>query len=135
MNAEHTFAYPSELASEEKMFDNLHAVLKQLALSRERHQQILLAVSEAFSNALTHGNQLNPEKTIKLSVRTNESSLIVDIVDEGSKGMERIAVRQAPTSMSEGGRGVDLMNHCATAVQFGYSDQGGLRVTLTFAIE
>ena len=132
--AEYKFAYRSEISSEEKMFDDLHAVLKQTKLDHGLHQKILLAISEAFSNALTHGNHLDPGKSIYLIVRINDSELVADIMDEGQGALDRIAVRRAPTSLSEGGRGVDLMNHCAATVDFANTDTGGLRVTLRFAI-
>jgi serine/threonine-protein kinase RsbW len=132
--AEYKFSYPSEMTSEERMFDDLHKVLKQSILDQKLHQKILLAISEAFSNALSHGNGFDPRKKIYLTVTVNDSMLCADITDEGQGGLDRIAVRCAPTALSEGGRGVDLMNHCAAKVDFSNTESGGLCVSLRFTI-
>ncbi|MFQ6009198.1 MAG: ATP-binding protein [Candidatus Zixiibacteriota bacterium] len=126
------FRYPSVDASEEKMLDDVLAVLVQNGVDKDLQDGFLLAVSEAFTNALIHGNQLKPDRTIKVLVDINNETLLADIIDEGQGGLDKIKHRRPPTLFSEGGRGVDLMKYYASDVKFTETEMGGLRVSIRF---
>ena len=126
------FTYPSTVASEDKMLDELATVLQANGIPEDMQNWFMLAVSEAFTNALVHGNKRNPRKTIKLALFINNSLLAADIIDEGQGGLTKIKRRKPPTMLSEGGRGVDLMRHYASAVGFTQTESGGLKVSLRF---
>ena len=126
------FAYSSTVASEEKMLDDLAAVLQANSTPEDLRNRFMLAVSEAFINALVHGNERNPRKTIKLLISVNDWLLTADIIDEGQAGLARIERRRSASVLSEAGRGVDLMRHCASAVRFTETESGGLKVSLRF---
>lgn len=126
------FAYSSTVASEEKMLDDLAAVLQANSTPEDLRNRFMLAVSEAFINALVHGNERNPRKTIKLLISVNDRLLTADIIDEGQAGLARIKRRRSASVLSEAGRGVDLMRHCASAVRFTETESGGLKVSLRF---
>lgn len=129
---EHVFHYPSTLDSEDQMLDDLHKVLEASKITGDSAWRLTLAVSEAFTNALVHGNGKNPLKTITLRVQVNENSVVADIADEGAGGLVRIQKRQKPSSlMAEGGRGIDLIEHYTDGVTFSESSQGGLTVSIT----
>ena len=55
-----------------------------------------------------------------------------DITDEGKSGLEYIKHRRPPEILSEGGRGIDLMEIYADSVDFLETDTGGLKVSLQF---
>ncbi len=114
------------------MLDEVATILQANGISEHRQNSFMLAVSEAFSNALIHGNERNPLKTIKLVLFINNDLLTADIIDEGRGGLAKITRRPPPTALSEGGRGVDLMRHYASAVRFSETDDGGLKVSLRF---
>ena len=126
------FTYPSTVVSEDKMLDELATVLQANGIPENMRNWFMLAVSEAFTNALVHGNKRNPRNTIKLVLFINNSLLAADIIDEGQGGLAKIKRRQPPTVLSEGGRGVDLMRHYASAVRFTETESGGLKVSLRF---
>ncbi|TET94590.1 MAG: ATP-binding protein [Candidatus Zixiibacteriota bacterium] len=126
------FTYPSTVASEDKMLDELATVLQANGIPKNTRNWFMLAVSEAFTNALVHGNKRNPRKTIKLVLFINNGLLAADIIDEGQGGLAKIKRRKPPTMLSEGGRGVDLMRHYASAVGFSETESGGLKVSLRF---
>ncbi len=126
------FTYPSAVASEDKMLDELATVLHINSIPEDLQNWFMLAVSEAFTNALVHGNKRNPRKTIKLVLFINNGLLAADIIDEGQGGLAKIKRRKPPTMLSEGGRGVDLMRHYASAVGFSETESGGLKVSLRF---
>jgi serine/threonine-protein kinase RsbW len=126
------FTYPSTPASEGKMFDEVTTILQANGMPEDLQNGFMLAVSEAFTNALVHGNKRNPHKAIKLALNINEGLLTADITDEGQGGLAKIKRRQSPTLLSESGRGVDLMRHYASAVRFTETEGGGLKVSLRF---
>ena len=126
------FTYPSAVASEDKMLDEVATVLQANGIPENTRNWFMLAVSEAFTNALVHGNERNPNKVIKLVIFINHGVLTADIIDEGQGGLAKIKRRQPPTVLSEGGRGVDLMRHYASAVRFTETESGGLKVSLRF---
>lgn len=126
------FTYPSTVASEDKMLDEVATILQANGIPENTRNWFMLAVSEAFTNALVHGNKRNPRKTIKLVLFINNGLLAADIIDEGQGGLAKIMRRKPPTMLSEGGRGVDLMRHYASAVGFTETESGGLKVSLRF---
>jgi serine/threonine-protein kinase RsbW len=81
---------------------------------------IRLAVEEALSNALRHGNRNEPDRTIRLEYRVDQQSVIVDIQDEGA-GFDPATVpdptRDENLEMPSG-RGLVLMRAYMTRVTF-----------------
>ncbi|MFH1374469.1 MAG: ATP-binding protein [bacterium] len=129
---EHT--YPSVSDSEDQMLDEVMVILETNRITDELRNHILLAVSEAFTNALVHGNRRDPHKEIKLILHINENDLSADIIDQGQDGLERIENRQPASVLSEGGRGVDIMQHYAADLRFTETPDSGLKVTLKFEL-
>ncbi len=130
--AEYTRAYPSVTESEEKMLDDVLRILEEHSVPDELLNRFVLAVSEAFTNALVHGNGRRSDKTIVLKLQINGDALVADIIDQGQGGLERIKRRQPPSMLSENGRGVDLMEYYASELKFAETDSGGLQVSLRF---
>lgn len=127
---ERLFKYQSVAESEEQMLDDLFGFLADASVERHLMQRFSLAVSEAFTNALTHGNRRNPEKLITIRLSVNETTLTADISDQGEEGISRISAKQSPDLLSESGRGIDLIRHYASSVSFSETETGGLRVTI-----
>ena len=127
---EYTFEYASVLESETRMLDDLVDVLSSHGVVEGEAQAFMVVVSEAFTNALEHGNRRNPNKIIRLDLRVNEMAVAADITDQGSGGLERIRTHQPPGLMAENGRGLDLIRHYATECAFRESESGGLVVSV-----
>lgn len=130
MSSDRTFKYLSIPESSEQMLDDLNDLLDIREISPQEKYSFLLAISEAFTNAIIHGNQCNPEKSVKLTVSVNENELSADIEDEGHGGLESIDKREQSQPFDEGGRGIDLIEHYATAVGYSESLAGGLKVSI-----
>jgi len=130
--ADYKFTYVSVLRSEARMFDDLAVVLDRHRIQGHLRQRILLALSEAFVNALVHANALNPAKEVVLSININETMFSADIVDQGHGGTERVRCKQKPALLAENGRGIDLIRHCCDAVEFIRHGSGGMRVSMRF---
>lgn len=92
---------------------------------------IMIAVTESVNNAIRHGNKLDPNKNVKLSLLLNENQITFLIEDEG-EGFDYndLPDPTAPENIEKpGGRGIFLMRHLADEVNF--KDQGKL-VELSF---
>lgn len=127
------FTYRSTPESVGVMLDELEVVLSQHEVSEPTSRRICLAVSEAFTNALLHGNKRDPHKVIKLALKVNDQEVVADIVDQGTGGLGRIQGKKPADTLDENGRGVDLIRHYATSVRFDEKPSGGLRVSIVFS--
>ncbi len=122
--------FPSVIESEKEALDRVEAILSDNDLEPRLRHRVMMAFSEAFTNALVHGNARLPEKTIRVRFEINENSVTADITDEGHGGLERIRHITPPGPMAEGGRGVALIRHYADELTFEESEFGGLRVSV-----
>lgn len=125
-------SYPSVLESEEKLLDDLSNSLETSGVDTETTQAVMMAVSEAFTNALIHGNKHDPSKDIKFELNINEVEVVADIIDQGTRGLENIAHRKPPEPLSENGRGINLIRHYADEAEFSSPEGGGLKVAMKF---
>ena len=133
--SEYHLEYQSVSESEGLMLDDVTRILAEHGIEGELRQGFILTVSEAFTNALTHGNDYDPDKLIKISICLNRNSLTADIIDEGQGGLEKVSEKSPPSLLSEHGRGVDLMRHYSSSVRFSSTAGGGLQVTVVFDLK
>lgn len=126
----YSFIYQSVIDSEEKMLSDLAAVLTENNIINPERYRFMLIISEAFTNALLHGNQLNPNKNIYLHIDININQLFADIIDEGELGLEQIQAKKPSELYRSSGRGVDLIRHYSTEVTFSEADNGGTKVSI-----
>lgn len=124
--------YPSVTESESQMLDDLTGWLRLHELPDHLFQHVCLAVSEAFTNALTHANNYDPGKKISITLSINESSISADIVDEGEGGLARIYNHKPPGDLADHGRGLDLIRHYASSVDLVQTEHGGTHMTILF---
>src|SRR5690349_7985823 len=98
----------------------LVADLRQLGYSDKEQFGVRLALEEAIVNAIKHGHKGDLGKTVRLRVRLTPHELAAEVEDEGP-GFNPDAVPDplAPENLEQpGGRGVFLMRHYMTAVEF-----------------
>lgn len=90
---------------------------------------IRVALEEAIVNAVRHGNEEDPGRKVRLEFRIEPGLLQAAVEDEGA-GFEPADLPDplAPENLEKpGGRGVFLIRHYMTSVQF---NERGNRVTL-----
>ena len=84
---------------------------KELNLDEEKLPGLLLAITEAVTNAIIHANKCDETKKVIIDVKKEESRLIITVKDEG-KGFDPSKVPD-PTSpenlLKDSGRGLYLM--------------------------
>lgn len=129
--ATYEFHYASCLESEGRMLDQLEHALAREHVTPETWRPFMLAVSEAFTNALVHGNQSDPSKQVTIRLTVNENMLAADIIDEGTGGLARLKGRKPRGLLAEGGRGIDLIERFVDTVEYVEEPHGGLRVSLS----
>jgi len=114
------------------MLDDLSQSLAECGINRHLRHAISVAVSEAFTNAVVHGNRVDAAKFVILRLEVKDQQITADIVDQGMGGLERVESRRPSRELDEGGRGVDLIRHYADSCQFKETENGGLQVTICF---
>ena len=115
------------------MYDDVKTFLVDKGIDARLIGNIMLSVSEAFTNALLHGNQSDPNKSIHISITTNNNEITADIIDEGSGDVEHLGSDEEADLWQEGGRGMMLIKRMSREVAFSKSlITGGLQVTIKF---
>ena len=105
----------------ENLISNLSSHYK---INTEAKDKISLAVLEAVSNAIFHGNKLDYKKTVTIRFQVNKNCISCVIKDEGD-GFDILCVPDPtlPENIEKiNGRGLFLMKHLADSVE--YSAEG-----------
>jgi len=99
----------------------------------EHYGNILVALTEAVSNAIVHGNRLNPEKDVKFYYESKDSFLSFTVQDQGAGyNPETLPDPTDPDNIeSPNGRGVFLMRKLSDEINF---HDNGTRIELKFKI-
>ncbi|HEX8515725.1 MAG TPA: ATP-binding protein [Bacteroidia bacterium] len=111
----------SRLESIEAVEDLISRVKEEHAISEECCNGIWLALNEAVTNAIKHGNKYDPGKKVSLTVETKGSRYLCFTVKDEGMGFDPEKVPD-PTSSEcieePNGRGVYLINKVADTVSF-----------------
>ncbi len=108
-------------------------ICEQYHIEEDNYGNILIAISEAVNNAITHGNNFDPSKSVRLNIEGTSSKLIFVVEDEGV-GFDPNAIPDPtlPENLEKlSGRGVFLMRSLADDVEF---SNNGRSVKLSFSI-
>ena len=95
-------------------------ILKETDFNEDIQEQINLAVIEAGTNAIKHGNKENPSKKATLAFTLAEDKLVIVIQDEG-EGFTRKEVADPldpENLLKSSGRGLFLMEACMDSVTY-----------------
>ncbi len=118
----------------------IHVLFQQIAqeyhLEDQRSHQILVGISEAFTNAVIHGSGNDPQQIIELKICMKKNALEVELFDRGPGAAALPPEEQwtAATTDCEGGRGLNLMQWSADELRIRERDGGGLVVGMQFNI-
>jgi len=95
-------------------------------IDKTQRNNLLLAVNEAISNAMVHGNKTSSDKKVSIRVEIDETSLKVFIKDEG-RGFkpEEIPDPTSPENIfRDSGRGLYIMKCCMDEVTYNFTPEG-----------
>ena len=124
---------PSQIESISEIENFIEVVCEQLRVSEDNYGNILIAITEAVNNAITHGNKLDASKKVNLEMEVNNKELYFIVSDEG-EGFDIDAVPDPtlPENISKiNGRGVFLMKNLSDEVLF---KNNGSKIVLKFSL-
>ncbi|VAX17256.1 Serine-protein kinase RsbW [hydrothermal vent metagenome] len=114
---------PDNLVEVEKFVAD---VADELNFNDEIKNSLTLSVSEATSNAIVHGNKLDPKKFVKIKIIVDDDEVIVIIKDEGS-GFDPTSVPNPTTPenlLKDSGRGIHIMKTFLKDLQYNFTEDG-----------
>jgi serine/threonine-protein kinase RsbW len=98
----------------------IHKIFKELNLDESLFGNMLIALTEAVSNAIIHGNKCDVNKKVNIDTLSYSDKVCLRVEDEGNGfDPQNLPDPTAPENlMTPGGRGVFLMQHLADSVSF-----------------
>ncbi len=118
----------SSLKKFERFFDGLR---RRYKIPDDDYHRIYLASSEAFINAIVHGNKRDPNKKVRVKFKVFKRSFEIEIQDEGEgftpEGVPDPTVDE--NLLKESGRGVFIMQAFADVVKF-HKTKSGMKVII-----
>jgi serine/threonine-protein kinase RsbW len=116
--------------------DALHALAEEMAklagLGEDETFSFALAVREAATNAVTHGNGKDPAKKVTVSFALRQEALTAVVVDQGTGFDFQGAAdpRLVENRFKTSGRGLLLMRSFVDEVEYTHDPARGTKVTL-----
>lgn len=118
---EHKLQFESDLKNLNIAETILDDISQNNNLSDDVYGNILIALSEAISNAIVHGNKFNKEKKVTVSYLIDNGTKLVFFVQDEGKGFN-VKLVPDPTDPENieklNGRGVFLINNLADEVSY-----------------
>ncbi|MBU6220875.1 MAG: ATP-binding protein [Bacteroidetes bacterium] len=115
---------PSNLRSIHVLDSFVQDLVHQYKISQEVHGNMLISLTEAVTNAITHGNHYDENKVVQINLQKKSDTIAIRVSDQGC-GFDPANVPD-PTCEENickcGGRGVFLMQRLCDQIQ--YKDNG-----------
>jgi serine/threonine-protein kinase RsbW len=129
----HNLEIKSNISNISEVEQLIDIVCDDLKLNEDHYGNILIAVTEAVTNAIVHGNKNNTTKFVLISVDKIKKEVVFTVVDEGGGfDFTNLPDPTAPENIEKpNGRGIFLMKNLSDKVEF--FDEGK-KVCITFVI-
>lgn len=103
----------------------LDAAIKS-GLNEEKYNNISLAVAEAISNSMKHGNKNDKSKKVTITVQADDEKMIVTLKDEGNgfNPQDIPDPTQPENILKDSGRGIHIMRSLLDDVRFNFTPNG-----------
>lgn len=124
------------IASDFRLTDMVHTVLENvcegLGMDKETTHWFILAAREAVNNSIRHGYQGEPDKEVRIVLKTQARNLVVQVKDQGPGfDPEELPDPTRPENlMKTNGRGVFFMHRFSDGVK-AYRHKGWFIVELS----
>ena len=134
-----TVIIPSRLGAEKKAMETAAELAEEMGFSPDRIADLKTAVSEACINAMEHGNKLNKDTMVGITLTPGPSKLEVSVRDDG-KGIHAVPVPSINNKIegkdpSKRGWGLFLIRNLMDEVQFLTDQDGGNTVRMVIHLE
>jgi len=114
-----------------KVCEEILSGLKEKGFGQEDIFAVHLAVEEAFSNSIEHGNKMDPDKNVRIDCLVNSEQVEISLTDEGA-GFDPDSVpdpRDDENLYKTSGRGLLLIRTYMDQAQF--NDKGNVCLLYT----
>jgi anti-sigma regulatory factor (Ser/Thr protein kinase) len=114
---------PADATAVSSVCDGVMQVVRDMKLAAGKEFQVEIALREALANAIEHGCQGDPSKSIQCCVAGDESGDVVIVVRDPGSGFDVTQVpdpRQGANLLRESGRGIHLINEFMDEVRFAH---------------
>lgn len=133
MNVETTeLRLPSRVEAVEEAASTIARFLSRFGITEEAAFGIDMAVREAITNAVIHGNKLDETRVVEINVKCSPDSLEIKVHDQG-QGFNPETVLD-PTEeeniLKTSGRGIFFMRNFMDEVEWSIHPEGGTTVRL-----
>ena len=100
--------------------DFVDEIASECSLDEDPSETFKLILSEAVTNAIVHGNDENPEKSVHIKVTVTDGAISAEVKDEGEgfKPEEKKDPLKEENLMNIGGRGIFLIEQFADDMEF-----------------
>ena len=130
-----------KIPSDSQYIEMVYAVASEVCRrlnfgERERHD-IMVSVSEGYTNAVVHGNQRDRARYVTVSFENNHSFLSISVEDEGVLPIKKdVGIEtNVPDRFDETGRGLMLIRRLAGFSQLAGKASGGNILTMKFQFD
>ncbi|GAB4254495.1 MAG: ATP-binding protein [Vicingaceae bacterium] len=125
--------FPSEIKYLNEVQQFVDRICERYNVEIEDYGNILISLTEAVTNAIQHGNQNDPNKTVTIAFQKNNNEFEFTIVDEG-KGFDYKNIPD-PTSkenlLKPSGRGIFIIKNLCDEICF---YENGKKVCIKFVL-
>jgi len=107
-------------------------ILNSAGFSEDERYWLTIAIREAITNAVKHGNKKNPEKTVEVDFTVGSGVLKVTVRDEGS-GFDIAAIsdpRLPENLLKDKGRGIYYIRTFMDEVAYDIVPDRGTTITM-----
>jgi len=128
-----SISIPSELEQIKQVEQFVERLKETWNLPEDVYGNAMITVTEAVNNAIKHGNEQDPGKSVELEAVYSNQSLKVKVSDEGS-GFDPDKLSnplEEDNLLKDSGRGVFIMRQMADDVTF---EDNGSTVILTYTL-
>jgi serine/threonine-protein kinase RsbW len=128
-NEEFEVVIPSDTSAGQSVQDRIIKFLEELSYEERDVFGVRLAIEEALVNAIKHGNQMDPSKTVRIACRIGVQKVRIEIEDQGPGfHPEDVPDPTADENLERPcGRGIMLMRAFMSTVEY---NSTGNRVVL-----
>ena len=124
------FIVPGDVHAISPVVDGVMHIAKQMGCAKDKEFEVEMAVREALANAIIHGCQQNPGKTVQVCIACDEARGMLIVVRDPGPGFDPATVPSPVMGQNlfdDHGRGIYLINQLMDEVRF---ERGGTEIIM-----
>jgi serine/threonine-protein kinase RsbW len=128
-------------ASDDSQFNRFYEIAtnftQRLQLQEAEQFRFLLCLSEAFTNAVVHGNHLEADKQVRITFAWDINVVEVCVEDEGDAvpaDIDLVSASAAAEADATTGRGIGIIKHYVDNLIVETKPEGGLRLRIRWQL-